>query len=356
MKKKTWSIVLTLCLGLSLSLGLSAVIPLPAGAETEVWDGAPATADPDATFSGGTGLAGAPYQIRTAEEFALLAANVNAGTTYSGVHFKLTDDIVLNADAGDYLGWEATPPANTWTPIGDHNDHGFFGVFDGGGHTVSGMYMNDNLNYRGLFGFIGSGGVVQNVGVTDSFIINSFPPNGYVGGVVGISKGAGAIIQYCYNTGSINANEAVGGVAGHNEGTVRYSYNTGVMSNGHVTGGVVGLNSGGTIENCYNTAAVGYDQGVGGVVGYNQNGGTVQYCYNTGVVNANLNKGSVTGGNYTGSTMRYCYWLAGSAAVGLGGGEGTKIHSFTAAEGQGADLLNALNAVSPGTWDAAPRR
>jgi hypothetical protein len=43
-------------------------------------------------FSGGDGSSATPYSISTAADLAQLGANVNAGTSYSGVYFKMKDD------------------------------------------------------------------------------------------------------------------------------------------------------------------------------------------------------------------------------------------------------------------------
>lgn len=50
-----------------------------------------------AQFGGGTGTSGDPYQISTAAHMATLATNVNGGTNYLGVYFKMMNDISLSA-------------------------------------------------------------------------------------------------------------------------------------------------------------------------------------------------------------------------------------------------------------------
>ena len=84
--------------------------------------------------------------INTAEELAELRDNVNAGTNYyEGKYVKLNADIDLE---------------NTnWTPIGSASaDHGFMGNFDGNGHTIFNLTIEDpaldgdGYAYAGLFG------------------------------------------------------------------------------------------------------------------------------------------------------------------------------------------------------------
>ena len=50
-----------------------------------------------------------------------------------------------------------------WTPIGPDFDHAYTGAFDGGGHTIEGLYVsiNSEETCAGLFGVVGEGGKVQ---------------------------------------------------------------------------------------------------------------------------------------------------------------------------------------------------
>ena len=52
-----------------------------------------------------------------------------------------------------------------WTPIGSSTNQ-FGGLFDGGGHTISGLYTDLNASCQGFFGYIGPGGSVKNVTVS----------------------------------------------------------------------------------------------------------------------------------------------------------------------------------------------
>ena len=100
-----------------------------------LWSPASAYADTDLT----DGL-----QISNANELALLAKEVNAGTTYKGVKVELTDNI-------DLRGYD-------WTPIGN-STYAFQGNFDGNGYTISDLVVTGYDNYVGLFGNTNSGKV-----------------------------------------------------------------------------------------------------------------------------------------------------------------------------------------------------
>ncbi|MFI3228226.1 MAG: S-layer homology domain-containing protein [Clostridia bacterium] len=156
----------------------------------------------------------------------------------------------------------------------------FSGDFDGQGHTVSGVYINDPSAIRqGLFGYIDNA-TVKNVGIVDS----SINAKSNVGAVVGYASG-GSKVENCYNTSDVFGNY-VGGIAGSlsSGSTIEKCYNTGTVSGGSgadSAGGIVS-SSGGTVKNCYNTGTVSGATNSGGIVG--DGSGSVEYCYNIGTV------------------------------------------------------------------------
>lgn len=267
---------------------------------------------------GGSGTADDPYQINDAEDLAAFRDLVNGGST--GICGKLMADINLNEgytfnDDGTYTGG-GTP--TQWTPIGN-NSKQFTGTFDGDGHKVSGVYINDeSADYQGLFGYLyGSKATIKNLGVENSYIKG----DQYVGGVVGYNKGT---VENCYNAGVVSCTDRyVGGVVGYNDygATVQNCYNTGAVSgSGRYVGGVVGYNFWSTVQNCYNTGTVSGEYCVGGVIGYGHGSdATVTNCYNTGAVSGTSDyAGGVVGRNLSG-TVTNCYYLKGTAQKGVYG-------------------------------------
>ena len=239
------------------------------------------------------------YEISNAGQLYWFAGLVNG--TLDGVaqnasaNAILTKDIVVNEGTMT----AETTGARAWTPIGNSSNR-YSGTFDGNGKTVSGLYFNDQgEDYVGLFGYVGTNGKVQNVGVIDSY----FRGYGNVGGVVGRNDGT---VANCFNSSDLMGyNLNVGGVVGRNDGTVANCYNSGSVTGGNDTswlGGVAGCNNG-TVTGCYNTGAVHGQEDVGGVVG--ENSGTVQNCYNLGEVGGYASVGGVVGDNQ--STVINCY-------------------------------------------------
>jgi len=175
----------------------------------------------------------------------------------------------------------ASPAANGgkgWQPIGTRDypvDYTFTGTFDGEGYEIRDLFINrpaeDNL---GLFGTIGEGGFIRNIGVVNASVL------GYddVGGLVGWNDGT---VSNCYATGNISGHYNVGGLIGSNhDGSVTDSHSNGSMSGKSTVGGLVGSNHD-IVRNSHSAASVTGTM-VGGLVGVNWDNGTVNNCYSTG--------------------------------------------------------------------------
>lgn len=289
----------------------------------------------------GEGTEEKPYQITNAAELYWFAGLVNGDKSIIGNSIKqntgacavLTKNItinenVLNADGS--LNEEKSDTFEPWTPIGSDVSNNYTGTFDGSRYTISGLYVDSDAQYVGLFGCVGTNGKIQNVGVVDSYI-SATGDKVCVGGVCGYNYEG--TIENCYNTGTVTATaqatgiySSVGGVCGFSFWNIFNCYNTGKVS---VTGdrawvgGVSGFN-GKDIKNCYNTGevSVAVDGGVvGGVCGNNDSWSRITNCYNTGKVSVtgdNAVVGGVCGMNA--NTIKNCYFLTGTADKGIGVG------------------------------------
>ncbi len=141
MKRKLLSTILALCLVFIL-LPMAVLADPP---EPTVWDG---TVEAFALLdSGQANAADNPYIIDTAAKLAQLSVSVNSGVTYEGKHFRLTENLNLNE--------------RDWTPIGADDLSCFNGIFDGYGHSISGLNVNQTATgknaYAGLFGWLNGG-------------------------------------------------------------------------------------------------------------------------------------------------------------------------------------------------------
>ena len=227
-----------------------------------------------AGFSGsGSGTAGDPYMITTVGQLQEMENNLTA-------HYALGNDI----DASGTVNWNG---GAGFEPVGTKASM-FTGSLDGRGYRITDLYIDrsgtDNV---GLFGYVGSGGVVKNVGLENENVRGSW----FTGGLVGVNWG---IVSNSYSIGPVNGNDGVGGLVGGNAGTVSNSYSIGPVVGDNYVGGLVGQNDG-TVSNCYSTGPVSGGNGAGGLVGYNE--GTVSNCYSTGPVSGGNGAGGLVGYN-----------------------------------------------------------
>ena len=209
------------------------------------------------------------YEITNAGQLYWFAQQVNSGST--AINGELTADIKVNENvltADGALNGDGSA-FRVWTPIGTE-DNAYTGEFRGSEHTVSGLYFNSrSADYVGLFGYVGSGGTVENVGVIDSY----FYAGSYVGGVAGCNRGT---LQSVYNTGNVNGSKYAGGVVGENNYIVQYAYNTGTVFAMDYAGGVTGYNNY-ILQYAYNTGFAGGAAYYGGIAGDNRH--TLKDCY-----------------------------------------------------------------------------
>ena len=235
----------------------------PAPGETEE----PALAALSEGGADGAGTQDDPYLIKTEED--LLAVG-NAPAAF----YRLENDISLTAES--------------WTPIGLSTP--FSGVFDGNGHTVSGLRVSDaSYRYTGLFGQVT--GTIKNLTVE-----GSVSGSNYAGILVGYDKGA---ITNCFTSGTAQntGSGLTGGLVGWSITTISACGSTAtVTGKSGDTGGLIG-ESGSRLLNCYARGDVNGGSGsTGGLVGVNMS--FIRNCYATGrVTTTSSNKGGLVGIN-----------------------------------------------------------
>ena len=195
--------------------------------------------------------------VGSADELAVIAAQ-SASTTFEGETFVLTADIDLEGQ--------------DWTPIGTAA-YPFKGTFSGQGHVIKGLHSFNGTDGVGLFGYIATDGIVEDLGISEGAIVAkrsrrvgaiagvcdgtirkcwsmAFIPaaGNVVGGLVGELTSNGKI-EDCYHTGLIlNASDTIGGIAGRCSGKMTRVYNAGYAKKGNA---VVGCNANGIYTDVY---------------------------------------------------------------------------------------------------------
>ena len=120
------------------------------------------------------------YTVGTAQDLIDTVTAVNALEDTSKVIIRLSADITLNTLA-DGETWETKTNATAWVGLTM-----FQGIFDGNGNTISGLYLNESANCKGLI-FKSLGCTVKDLTIDNSYI----KANGHVGAIIGsIDNGA----------------------------------------------------------------------------------------------------------------------------------------------------------------------
>ena len=337
MKKNTkaWSVKMRLAL-LALAALAWIAVPVSARAEGETvdtWDGTAVA------FTQGRGTKEEPWLIENAEQLAYLAQQVNNGTDYEREHFLLVSDLDLSG--------------KEWTPIGTDGNP-FWGGFDGGGHTITGMKITGKeASYVGLFG------ECHNFTTASSYIKSVTVKGANISGksFVGAIAGVGANISDCYSIeNTICARRQVGGVCGSLIGNISGCYNSSSVSGISTAGGIMGTASyegnvgNGVVQYCYNIGAVTVSQQdsyVGGITGASANRYDISNCLNCGKITGNgKNVGGIAGStdsndmNFIGN----CYYNSDLNNAGVGEGASDKVIPLTTSQLCGA-LPEGLNST-----------
>ncbi len=241
--------------------------------------------------------------------------------------YELTRSLDFDEEASYASGMvnEAWRPDNTtpdmadnpgWIPIGacaddtddsgldrcgDDDDQPFSAIFEGNGHTITGLYTRGSGEI-GLFGLIDEGATIRDLGVLNGNIYSGSESD-TVGALVGLSDGR---IIACNASGTVNGDEGndnIGLLVGENSGRIIASYTSGTVNGNEgqdSVGALVGENSGRIIA-CNASGTVNGDEdndSVGALVG--ENSGRIIASYTSGTVNGdegNDNVGALVGEN-----------------------------------------------------------
>ena len=193
---------------------------------------------------------------------------------------KLTADIVVNenvikdgtlnvADTANFAVWQR------------YAFFDFEGVFDGQGHTISGLYFNDStVDLVGLFGRVGNswtGGIIENIVIKDVHLVDTyFKAGSNVGGLVGEAEdGINLVIERSSVDGIIEGDDHAGGLIGYLDDSrfvsIYDSYNAASVTATYYAGGIAGCMLWGAhlrIANAYNVGTVSGQRKIGGIIAY----------------------------------------------------------------------------------------
>lgn len=245
-----------------------------------------------AQFSGGSGTPSDPYRIATLDDLKTLSESA----AYWDKFFIQTADI----DASSTNGWN---DGMGTIPIGNDAVK-FTGIYDGGNHIISNLYINrDTTDYVGLFGYTSSPGIIKNTRLVNGSVTGK----SYVGMLVG--RNLFAKIEYCLSDGVVYGKDPLysrcGGLIGSNAGQISFCYSEAdVIAEGAIAGGLAGMHTN-VMEKCYATGNVSGTGTVGGLVGTAT--GTIKECYSVGQVTGTGRTGGLAGEIGLNSDLSDCY-------------------------------------------------
>ena len=189
------------------------------------------------------------YELGTVDDVKWFTGMVNEEhqTTIKG---KLTADI-------DFTNV-------THTPIGPNITYKYNGIFDGQGHRIKNMIINNGASEQGFFGVIRGGTIIRNLIIDSSCSVTG---TSRIGGLVGsaqVNTASPIIIENCINEATVNA---TGGPAS----------------------GILGAAQGGDypaiqINNCLNTGDITGTLATAFCAWNNRGGSSMTNCVNTGTI------------------------------------------------------------------------
>ncbi len=197
------------------------------------------------------------WTISNANGLATFRNNVNLG--FTKINATLSDNITLDS-------------STSWLPIGTEYSE-YVGIFNGNNRIISGLFIDNNSAYNGLFRTLG--GAVINLGMKD-VNINA---GRYVGGITARLEAGGVIASsYVDNITISSVSSEVGGIAGSNYGSIADT-------------------------NVANSTITTMDFNVGGISGYNAGNISASFVDNISVSGANGTVGGISGNNYSGTVI-----------------------------------------------------
>ncbi|MGN1317971.1 MAG: dockerin type I repeat-containing protein, partial [Lachnospirales bacterium] len=165
------------------------------------------------------------YQIANYGNLVWFQQYVDSGNLSTNA--VLTEDITANNKLLDENGDVLGTPKYKWTPIAQKASNYtlyYNGVFDGQGHTISGLYAPYyTTNYCALFG--NARGTVKNIFITDSY----FGGSGCYYACSFVGNG-GCNIENCGSDAVVAGTKYCGGIAGINYGKITSCYFAGKIS------------------------------------------------------------------------------------------------------------------------------
>jgi filamentous hemagglutinin family protein len=242
--------------------------------------------------------------ITNAHQLQLMGLNL-------GASYTLANDVNASETSSASGVWN---PANGFVPVGATVAAPFAGSFNGQGHTISNLTIVDTSQVQqtlptdqesdgavGLFGFVGSSGVLENVTLANAKVTggNGMEVGALAGDVAGLVANASS--SGTVTVGDVDSefgsDARAGGLVGELTGTIQNASSSAKVIGGDaLVGGLLGESIGGTVTGSFATGMVngGAGSDAGGFIGFGDSV-TIDASYATGDVTQ-----STAGSNFAG--------------------------------------------------------
>lgn len=200
------------------------------------------------------------FEIRSKSDWLRFAKNCRTDIWSEGLTVELKSDLNLSGEAGAMV------------PV-------FCGTFHGGGHSITGLWLEVSTDTTGLFRVLEENASVS--GLTVYGGIKTEKERSITGILCGENKGT---IQNCRVYGYLKSYEDTGAVAGKNSGIIEQCTSQAEVIGTYRTGGIAGTNEG-RLEGCQNSGKINPEANeaavnTGGISGANN--GEILSCTNSG--------------------------------------------------------------------------
>ncbi|MGM9683711.1 MAG: hypothetical protein ACI3XQ_08950, partial [Eubacteriales bacterium] len=230
------------------------------------------------------------YQIYTAEDLMAFAAKRLTFSNYKDARVILCADIDLNP------GWDASSglrPTNVLTYMFE-----FDGIFDGQGHTISGLYYEGNPQNNMTYAcFINK---LVNATIKDLKIENSIiSTKSNYAGLFGTAQG-NVTIENVFADITVSSAKYAGGILTQINADSTATFNNvvfaGSVSSSSFAGGILGWDNGQTVSmtNCANYGSVNVTADTcGGLIGQVSGNATLTNCFVSGTITQGNSKNAI---------------------------------------------------------------
>lgn len=298
----------------------------------------------------GSGTEAAPYEIPDVGKLTALQTQVNEnGFSYTGKWFRLTNNIDLNN--------------GLWTPIGVDSLHFFGGSLDGGGKTISGLKVETDRQWAGLFGSVrGTYGVpmtMRDLTLKNGSVKFTSSGTSCSGSLVAIVEGETALElrNVVAENLTVSGGDDSGGLLGRGRVAMTNCHNRGGSVTGSYAGGLAGMGYSNlqdhVLAGCTNSAKVVGKRTAGGMTGNETHSyGSYTDCTNSGSISATQGyaSGIAAGGSYERCSNSGAVTGQQAAGICVNGSKATNCSNTGAVTGTGTGTGYAAGILTNGGY------